>query len=274
MNNIQIANETVKICNKGSYSIEGELVELPSADYSHVDVWNPAQGKELLSLDLDKLGAEDAEYSGNLTVVNKDSFEAARDYTDTVVLNFANAHNPGGGFMLGANAQEECLCRNSTLYKSLISTEAKELYNFNNSHISKCESDFMLFTPYVYVFRDKESNLIKDGFTTSVLTAPAPNRHGTAMLASAKNIEQTFKKRIRIILRIAIRQGKRNIVLGAWGCGAFGNKPYDVAEYFRGILIDEGYLKKFDNVVFAIYGKDDSANIKAFKKVLFKQKAV
>ena len=133
---------------------------------------------------------------------------------------------------------------------------------------------FMLFTPNVYVFRDRESNLIKDGFTTSVLTAPAPNRHGTAMLASAKNIEQTFKKRIRIILRIAIRQGKKNIVLGAWGCGAFGNKPYDVAEYFRSILIDEGYLKKFDNVVFAIYGKDDSVNIKAFKKVLCKQRAV
>lgn len=269
MNNVQIANETVKICNKGSYSIDGELVMLPAADYSHVDVWNPAQGKELLSLDLDKLGTEGAELSGNLIVTDKDSFEAARDYTDSVVLNFANAHNPGGGFMLGANAQEEALCRNSTLYKSLISAEAKQLYNFNNSHISKVESDFMLYTPYVYVFRDVESNLIKDGFTTSVITAPAPNRRGTAMLASAKSIESTFKKRIRILLRIAIREGKKNIVLGAWGCGAFGNKPHEVAEYFRSILIDEGYLKKFDNVVFAICGKDDK-NITAFRKVLKK----
>ena len=271
MNNVQMAYETVKICNKGSYSIEGELVELPDADYSHVDVWNPAQGKELLSLDLDKIGNSEEEYSGNLTVINKDSFEAAKDYSDSMVLNFANAHNPGGGFMLGANAQEEALCRNSTLYKSLISAEAKELYNFNNSHISKVESDFMLFTPNVYVFRYKESNLVKEGFTTSVLTASAPNRRGTAMLSSAKSIEQTFKKRIRIVLRIAIREGKKNIILGAWGCGAFGNKPNEVAEYFRSILIDEGYLKKFENVVFAIYEDEDGKNLKIFKKVLCKR---
>ena len=49
--------------------------------------------------------------------------------------------------------------------------------------------------------------------------------------------------------------------------GAFGNKPEAVAEYFRQVLIDEGYGKCFDNVCFAIYGRTDSRNFTTFNDV-------
>ncbi|WP_407399868.1 TIGR02452 family protein [Treponema sp.] len=45
----------------------------------------------------------------------------------------------------------------------------------------------------------------------------------------------------------------RNLVLGAWGCGAFHNKPENVAEYFRTVLIDEFYAQYFDEICFAVY---------------------
>ncbi len=80
-------------------------------------------------------------------------------------------------------------------------------------------------------------------------------------------VDETMLRRIRILLLIAADNRYRNLVLGAWGCGAFGNKPQDVAEYFRKVLIDEGYSGFFDEVRFAIYGPENGNNIMWFRKV-------
>ena len=61
-------------------------------------------------------------------------------------------------------------------------------------------------------------------------------------------------------------RSQKNLVLGAWGCGAFGNKPDEVSEYFRKVIADEGYGRFFDNICFAVYGKEDGRNIQAFRK--------
>ena len=208
-----------------------------------------------------------------ISVTKEGSFQAAMRLASMnpeakiAVMNFANAHRAGGGFELGANAQEEALCRCSTLFASISSAEAKEMYRYNNSHISAVESDYMLLSPEVCVFRDAEGQLMEDNFTAAVITVPAPNKRGAAMFATSKLISETFIRRIRIMLAIAIENGYRNLVLGAWGCGAFGNKPESVAEYFRQVLIDDGYGKCFDNVCFAIYGRTDSRNFTAFNDV-------
>ena len=75
------------------------------------------------------------------------------------------------------------------------------------------------------------------------------------------------------MLKIAAENGYRNLVLGAWGCGAFGNKPEAVAEHFRQVLIDEEYGKCFDNVCFAIYGRTDSRNFTVFNDVFGHKKS-
>jgi uncharacterized protein (TIGR02452 family) len=85
----------------------------------------------------------------------------------------------------------------------------------------------------------------------SVITAPAVNRN-KAKHASIKDVDTVMKYRIRNILKIAIVNDKQNIVLGAWGCGVFGNSPKNIATDFKEVL-DEGYKDYFNNIVFAIY---------------------
>ncbi len=263
MNNIEIAKETLSIIKRKHYTVSRKKIYLPDIDIEKVVVYSPADGEELLKKDFSGKQGEMCTFS----VINKDSFEAAKCFDKPFVMNFANAHRAGGGFELGANAQEETLCRCSTLFASISSAEAKEMYRYNNSHICAVESDYMLLSPEVCVFRDAEGQLMEDNFTAAVITVPAPNRRGAAMFATSKLISETFIRRIRIMLAIAIENGYRNLVLGAWGCGAFGNKPESVAEYFRQVLIDEEYGKCFDNVCFAIYGRTDSRNFTTFNEV-------
>ena len=134
-------------------------------------------------------------------------------------------------------------------------------------HVGMVESDYMLLSPNVLVFRNAELELLEEPFSAGVITAPAPNKRGAALLASSKLVEETMLRRIRILLLIAADNGYRNLVLGAWGCGAFGNKPQDVAGYFRQVLIDEGHGYLFDEVRFAIYGSENGKNITEFRKV-------
>ncbi|HNZ99870.1 TIGR02452 family protein [Ruminococcus sp.] len=261
MNNIAIANETMKITADGFYELGGKKIELPREDTSAVEVWAPEKGAALL----ESLVIPEGDMC-TITVTREDSFTAASRFENAFVMNFANAHKAGGGFRLGANAQEEALCRCSTLYASITSEAAGAMYRYNNTHLSSTESDYMLYSPNVCVFRSCECKLLEKPFMASVITVPAPNRRGAAIFASNKKIAEVMTRRIRIMLAIAAKHGHRSIVLGAWGCGAFGNSSDDVAGYFRKVLIDEKYGRLFDNVCFAIYSSESDKKYSIFSE--------
>ena len=262
MNNIVLGKEAVRITKEKKYKINGNIVMLPDEDYEEVIVIAPDDGIALLS---DETGAFRQEKMCNISVVNMDSYQAGRQYENPLVMNFANAHNPGGGFLMGATAQEESLCRCSTLYLSINSRKAGEMYRYNNSHPNSVESDYMLISPKVAVFRDENYNLTEP-VMMGVVTVPAPNRRGAAMLASQKLIEDTFRRRIRIMLLAAAKYQYKDLILGAWGCGAFGNSAEKVAGYFKEIIVTEEYGKCFESICFAIYGRENGRNITAFRE--------
>ena len=264
MNNISIADETLRISKERKYTFDGQEVRLPDIDFEDVIVISPDDGATLQQQDF---SAQKGNDFCKINIINADSVQAGRLYENALVMNFANAHNPGGGFRMGANAQEEALCRCSTLYSSITSKAASKMYIYNNTHPSKVESDYMLISPNVVVFRDEHYEFLENPVVMGVVTVPAPNRYGAALLASSKLIEETFIRRIRIMLAAAAKYGYKDLVLGAWGCGAFGNKPNDVARYFKQIIFDEEYGKCFDEICFAIYGKENGNNITSFRKV-------
>ena len=264
MDNIRIAKETISITKKKEYAVGDKTVKLPEVDPEEVIVISPEDGARLLDTDISSYKQAKP---CRIRVVNADSFQAGRMYENPLVMNFANAHNPGGGFLIGATAQEEALCRCSTLYASITSKKAAEMYRYNNTHLSRVESDHMLISPNVVVFRDEHYEFIDPPVVLSVITLPAPNRYGAALLASDKMIGETFIRRIRIMLLAAMKYGYKNLVLGAWGCGAFGNPPLKVADYFKEVIISRELGKCFDEICFAIYGKEDGENITAFRSV-------
>ena len=260
MNYITVANETLKIIKKGSYIYEHSEVEFPDKNYRDVTVYSPERLKaiSLPSLHKDEMCV--------FTVTNADSFAAAKDYKYPLVMNFANANVPGGGFKLGATAQEEALCRNSTLYASIGSESAKEMYAYNNRHFNPLSSDYMLISPTVWVFRSPDTATLQKPYKTAVVTVAAPNKRGAAMFVSQDKTDTAMTNRIRYMLKAAAENNFKDLVLGAWGCGAFGNAPEKVAGYFKKVLVDEEMGKYFDTVCFAIYGKTDGRNYTAFKK--------
>jgi uncharacterized protein (TIGR02452 family) len=102
------------------------------------------------------------------------------------------------------------------------------------------DTDRIIHSPGVPVFRDDDANLLENPYRVSFLTAAAPNAE------RARSLPQEERDRIADVLRI--RAGK---VLGAWGCGVFGNDAETVAGVFRDHLRGP-YANRFSQVVFAV----------------------
>ncbi|MDO5294475.1 MAG: TIGR02452 family protein [bacterium] len=257
IDNIAIAQENKGILKSGAYQLGTKHIplKLTKKEFTEVEVFSPERIEKIVEI-YKVMKARDKE-PVSVSVRNCDSFTAAKSLYDSdkrnaLVMNFANAIKPGGGYLSGSNAQEECLCRQSTLYASISSKKAEEMYSFNDKKRLPFDSDYMLLSKFVEVFRDLEGYFLEDSFTTSVMTIPAPNLFGRAEDASEEEIDKIMKHRIRNYFTVAIEFGYRHLVLGAWGCGAFGHNAKHVATYFREVLFEEGYADFFSSIVFAV----------------------
>jgi len=216
-----------------------------------------------------------------IVVSKSTSFGAARKYNGEIaVLNFASATNPGGGVTHGSFAQEECLCRCSTLYNNLILKEAADkFYLPHRSGLSPLHNDDIIYTPGVVVFKSDD---YKDYGTTknvNIITCAAPNlrevpknefnSENTTVPAtiSDDDLLELHKKRGRKILSVAAANKNDYVVLGAFGCGAFRNDPKIVAEAYKQILPE--FKNAFKVIEFAVFCRDhETINYDTFKEIL------
>ncbi|MGB8939293.1 MAG: TIGR02452 family protein, partial [Streptomyces sp.] len=111
-------------------------------------------------------------------VTGESSLEAARRLTGgeggpVAVLNFSSARNPGGGYLNGAQAQEEALCRASALYTCVRS--AREFYDHHRAHRDPFYTDRVIHSPAVPVFRDDRGQFLDAAYRVGFLTSAAPN---------------------------------------------------------------------------------------------------
>jgi uncharacterized protein (TIGR02452 family) len=181
-------------------------------------------------------------------VSNETTLAAARrlfeDGLGPVALNFANGVNPGGGFLGGARAQEEVLCRSSALYTTLLDDP---MYASHRERAQPDSTAWAIYSPAVPVFRNDEGTALSEPWPLSVITCAAPYAPEVGQPVSGDLLQQ----RIHRVLAIARAYAHSEVVLGAWGCGAFGNDPFRTARDFRQALEGE-FAGAFSDVVFAI----------------------
>ncbi|MFF8268283.1 TIGR02452 family protein [Streptomyces sp. NPDC016562] len=177
--------------------------------------------------------------------------EEPEEASRVAVLNYASARNPGGGYVRGAKAQEEALCRASALYETLL--QAPEYYEVHRAERSTFYTDRVIHSPGVPVFRDDRGELLETPFRAGFLTSPAPNA-GTIRRQEPERVAEipaALARRAGLVLEVAALHGYRQLVLGAWGCGVFQCDPAEVSEAFRGLLAGR-FAGVFERVVFGI----------------------
>jgi len=207
----------------------------------------------------------------NIIVLDTDTVTAAARYFNigkTCVLNMASAKTANGGVADGETAQEECLFRCSNLGESI----TQDLYPL--------EEDEALYTKNAIFFKDKDYNDMKM-VKVDVVTMASVNLNPNAkydektetwtegLVPKSNDYWKVTTMKIRTILSLAAKNKCKYVILGAWGCGVFKNEPYDMADAFAQVLIDEGYERLFDQVVFAIINDNNSVadNLSIFKDV-------
>lgn len=271
MSHTGIAQETLAIVARGAYTTaSGARVDVSAAVGAAIAGTRLYRPSDFDALPSPK-GPPDAprprfEVTGETTAAAARRLFADEGQRHVLALNFASARNPGGGFLGGAKAQEEDLCRCSALYSCQI--EHRAYYDENRASGSMLYTDHLLYSPDVPFFRDERLSLLEAPFLVSIITSPAPNAGEAAHKGRGESarVRETLERRGEQILRVAAHHGHRTLVLGAWGCGVFRNDPRMVAEVFADWLAQPGYRAAFDRVVFAVYtrGKGEP-NRKAFE---------
>jgi uncharacterized protein (TIGR02452 family) len=204
----------------------------------------------------DKFWSKDKK--GEVVVENVDTVGALVQYAPfsrVGVLNMASFSTPGGGVAYGAKAQEEALFRCSNLGLSI------------SSEFYPLKEDQALLTTGAVFFKDREYRDLPHGYVADVITCPAVKIIEGNYPAGYEKIVET---KMNVILDLAAREGVKTLILGAWGCGVYGNNPNEIASLFREVLLEDDRRFCFQRIVFAIINDENSQenNYMVFKSII------
>lgn len=219
----------------------------------------------------------------SVSVSRRRAFEAAMHQLDlepsskVAVLNFASGTNPGGGVERGSPAQEESLCRCSTLYPVLTACEllGRTYYDRHRRLHDARYTDSCIYTPHITVFKTDtncpERMPIGKWKQVDVISCAAPNlraiQSSKGPAITPEELLELHKARARRIFHVAAIFKVDTLILGAFGCGAFGNPPDIVARAYREILEEfDQYIPKVEFAVYCTPG--DSWNYEAFARAM------
>lgn len=263
----QVFADTVEIVECGAYETKtGVMVEL-------LDDKAMRDGSVLYQQELPMAGTTDYDGVTSVKVLEQDCIVAAKGLLDRgynpAVLNLASSWSPGGGVVQGSRAQEESIFRRTNLYRSLyqfahggkpdmFATKPEPIDLKKTPHYKE-HLDYHfggIYTPGATVFRATNFELFQKPFQMSFITVAAikePVLTPTGHLTDAD--EDQTRDKIRTIFRIGLKHGHDCLVLGALGCGAYGNPPADVAKLFHEVIEENEFRDKYKMLVFAIIGQ-------------------
>ena len=208
-----------------------------------------------------------------IRVLNADSIDAALSLSSrtavtpsaptnkpVLILNMANAYHPGGGWLNGALAQEEALC-----YRSSLS------FTLKNKYYPIPEAGG-IYSPTVLVIRESMAqghnllDLSKPDDLPVVSCVSVAAIRGPYMVKDSRGVDryyyakdrETMKEKMRVVLRIAAVGKHSVLVLGALGCGAFGNPRVEVVQCWKDVFRETEFGGGWwETVVFAVMEKKE-----------------
>jgi len=277
-NNKDMLQDTLDIFEAGEYTVDGKKVsvKLSKEEQRKVQVLLPEDMEGIYKkTDLNREPIKGRCMHG---CENIDSFSCARKLVQqdpdrrVLVLNLASSVHPGGGVRKGATAQEEDLCRKSSLLLSLESLEAGRYYKYNRNLHSFMGSNALILTPDVEIIKDDRGNLLEESVVVSVMTCAAPRIRDGLEGLTKQEYKDLIYKRIHTMITAAAYWGYEVLVLGAFGCGAYGNDARLISDLFYKVLKGFEYngMKEgdfFRKIEFAVLDKTrDQYNFKEFSR--------
>ncbi len=280
---VQIAGAGSEVAAAGSEDVAAEPKPAPAEDTAAAEAASDvasevevaaAEGVSAIAGDDSSASAEGvpvtetapASELPTVTVVDATSTQAVLDngrgyaqFCDLALLDFASFVSPGGGYIRGAMAQEECLCADSFLYNVL--KEKRAWYQENRRRNINCElyRNRGLIVPAVRFERNK-MHAYAD---VLVVAAPFARRAREDYKVTDAQLNDALRERIRFALALCDKTGHDKLVAGAFGCGAFGNDPEVVAEMFREELGSGNWGVK--QVIFAVPKNKWDNNLAVFE---------
>lgn len=191
--------------------------------------------------------------SGTIEVRNQDCIETLIELSESIdsseiaMLCMASDYHPGGGVKKGCTAQEEHLCRHSTLYQTLMKVKQQNLYPIIDPFLLPQ----VAFFSHIDQQKDRAKNL-KEDIVCGIIMSAAVRKRDTGF--SEDDIKES-RRRIEAMLKLCAQHGYRVLILSAYGCGAYRNPPKVIAGLFKALL-DDGYGQYFDRIVFSVIGEN------------------
>ena len=251
----KIFNETIKMVENGKYKVNDKTILLP----------NPKpmmDGTKFYSKKIELNHSNLPKYDTVIKVVNDDCIYVAKEMISRglkpAMLNMASFSTPGGGVVNGSAAQEESIFRRTNIFLSLY-----QFHNIGENYgVPQAEERYplnynfgVIYTPNVTVFRMSEKDDCKpleSTFSVDVVSCAAIKKPLVIKGIIAPWVKDTLMSKIRQIFDASITNGNDSLVLGAFGCGAYGTPPNQMAELFKKVIENEKYKNAFKEIIFAI----------------------
>lgn len=208
----------------------------------------------------------------NIEVIEGDTLDVAFALCDRgynpVVLNMASDTNVGGGYLNGAGAQEESLFRRTNLFQCLDGPQKSKfypipltgnIYTKNAVVIAKSETDNYdyLDEPRYISFITAAAYRCNKTDNRDFINHKLPD--GKHEFRLNDKLASLMKAKINNIFRTALSNRHDCVILGAFGCGAYGNDANNIARLFKEVIEANKY-NEYIKIVFAIIDDGNSFN--------------
>ena len=226
----------------------------------------------------------------DVRVENQDCLELARtiqkQHGSVCVLNMANQFHVGGDYLTSCTlAQEESLIKRTNLLDTLIQLDGvkhtvnpcnpyqyalADCLGFDDTYQHSGFGEFTcLYSPHITVHNlDNEQKAV---FKINIISSAAYNLSNlTEELNQERYLAGTVLKIINQ-LRTAKAHEQRHLVLGAFGCGAFGNNPDFIASIYHAAIEELEFIGCFDAIYFAITQNHSNGNYDTFHRIFDKK---